>query len=108
MGIGIDLIIYSNILLFLFNLIPIYPLDGGRILKELIYIYAGLEKSYYITNEISNISVIILTIASSFFILIYKNVIIVFVIAYLWTLVIINNKNIKKIKEIWNIINKNC
>lgn len=108
MGIGIDLIIYSNILLFLFNLIPIYPLDGGRILKELIYIHSGLEKSYYITNEISNISVIILTIASSFFILIYKNVIIVFVIAYLWTLVIINNKNIKKIKEIWNIINKNC
>ena len=31
----IDLIVYSNILLFFFNLIPIYPLDGGRIVKEI-------------------------------------------------------------------------
>ena len=28
-----QLIIYSNILIVLFNLLPLYPLDGGRILK---------------------------------------------------------------------------
>lgn len=104
-GIRVEPMIYSNILLFLFNLIPIYPLDGGRILKELIHINMGLEKSYYITNEISNISIIILTIASSFLILIYHNIIIVFIIAYLWTLIIINNKNVKKIKKIITIHN---
>jgi len=26
-------IIYVNILIFIFNMLPIYPLDGGRILK---------------------------------------------------------------------------
>ena len=31
-----QIMIYSNILVALFNLIPIYPLDGGRILKGLI------------------------------------------------------------------------
>ena len=33
-----DLVIYSNILIFIFNLVPIYPLDGGRILKETVHI----------------------------------------------------------------------
>lgn len=27
--------VYSNILILLFNLLPLYPLDGGRILKSL-------------------------------------------------------------------------
>ena len=35
------LIIYSNILLIIFNLIPMYPLDGGRIVKSLIYLFLG-------------------------------------------------------------------
>ena len=29
-------IIYANLLLFLFNMLPIYPLDGGRILKNIL------------------------------------------------------------------------
>ena len=33
-GISIELLIYSNLLLFIFNMLPIYPLDGGQILKE--------------------------------------------------------------------------
>ena len=32
-----QLMIYSNILLIIFNLIPIYPLDGGRIIKSIIH-----------------------------------------------------------------------
>ncbi len=31
-------LIYANILLAMFNLLPIYPLDGGRILKEIVVI----------------------------------------------------------------------
>ena len=70
----IDLVIYSNILIFIFNLLPLYPLDGGRILKELVHIFAGLYKSYTITNNIANIVIIILTVISSISILIYKNI----------------------------------
>ena len=39
-SIGINMI-YANFLIGIFNLIPIYPLDGGRILKEFLYIFKG-------------------------------------------------------------------
>ncbi len=53
------IIIYANLLLILFNLVPIYPLDGGRILKGILHIFLGKRKSrkiyefnfiYYINN----------------------------------------------------------
>ncbi|MCR5146101.1 MAG: site-2 protease family protein, partial [Clostridia bacterium] len=34
-GIEQDFLVYSNILIGIFNLIPIYPLDGGRVLKNI-------------------------------------------------------------------------
>ena len=43
LGLPLELLIYSNILIFAFNILPIYPLDGGRILKELVHIFAGLK-----------------------------------------------------------------
>lgn len=101
LGMNIDTVIYSNMLLFLFNMIPIYPLDGGRILKEIIYIYEGLEKSYYMVNTISNICIIVLTIFASFIILIFKNIAIVLCIVYLWIIVIKNNQNVKIVKNIY-------
>ena len=104
-NIPIDLLIYSNLLILLFNLIPIYPLDGGRILKEILHINYGVYMSYIITNKVSNITVIILTVVSSFAILAYKNIAILIIIAYLWTLVYVENKRynlkiniLKKIK----------
>ncbi len=97
-------IIYANILLFLFNMIPIYPLDGGRIFKELIYIHKGLKESYYQTNIISKISIIILTALSSFILLFYKNIAIIFVIGYLWILVIKNDKQTKIINYIYGLV----
>lgn len=104
-NIPIDLLIYSNLLILLFNLIPIYPLDGGRILKEILHINYGIYMSYIITNKVSNITVIILTVVSSFAILAYKNIAILIIIVYLWTLVYVENKRynlkiniLKKIK----------
>lgn len=104
-NIPIYLLIYSNLLILLFNLIPIYPLDGGRILKEILHINYGIYMSYIITNKVSNITVIILTVVSSFAILAYKNIAILIIIAYLWTLVYVENKRynlkiniLKKIK----------
>ncbi len=37
--------IYANLLLVIINLVPIYPLDGGRILKGIISIFKGKKKS---------------------------------------------------------------
>lgn len=101
---NIEMIIYSNILIFVFNMLPIYPLDGGRIIKEIIYIFKGLEQSYTYTNAISNMFIIILTIISSFAILIYKNIAIVVIIIYLWIIVIKENRYIENKRKIFRSI----
>ena len=86
--------IYANILLILFNLIPIYPLDGGRIMQGLIHIFIGLKQSYSYVKTITNINVILLTAISSILILYYKNIAILLVIIYLWMMVYKCNKEI--------------
>ena len=85
-------IIYANILIGIFNLIPIYPLDGGRILKDIVSIFIGNRKSYSLINKISYIVVVIFTAIGSILILYIKNLSILFVLAYLWYLVIRENK----------------
>ena len=89
----INLILYSNILIFMFNMLPIYPLDGGRILKGIFNITYGIKKSYIISNNISNITLMIITVLSSFLILIYKNIAIFIIVIYLWAITIKENKN---------------
>lgn len=94
-GISREFIVYSNILIGVFNLIPIYPLDGGRIVKNILYIFYGRKESYKFTNMISNITIVLLTIISSVSILYFRNIAILIIILYLWTLVVIENKKYK-------------
>lgn len=101
----IDLIIYANALIFIFNLIPIYPLDGGRILKGIIHIFAGIYQSYTITNKISNVIIILLTVISSIAILLYKNIAILLIIAYLWLLIINENKKFNAKMQMYKTLN---
>ena len=108
LGITQEILVYSNLLIGLFNLIPIYPLDGGRILKNILHITTGLKNTYSYINFISNTSIVILTIFSSIMILYLENISIVFIIGYLWYLVMTENKFYMQRRRIYEIIDNNA
>lgn len=99
-----ELLIYSNILIGIFNLIPIYPLDGGRILKSLLYILTGLRDTYSYINYISYISIIILTVFSSIMVFYLENISVLLIIGYLWYLVIVENRAYNQRCRIYELI----
>ena len=93
-----ELITYSNLLIFFFNLLPIYPLDGGRVIYSVLKINKGSLVAKKIMNIIKKITIILLTIISSIAILYLKNIAILFIIIYLWILVW-KEEYIKKVKK---------
>ena len=101
-----QIIIYSNFLIGIFNLIPIYPLDGGRFLNELLKIAVGNKKAYKYTYFVSKTILIILTAISSIAILYLQNIAIVIILGYLWYLEIVEIRRYNKRKNIEKIIKK--
>lgn len=105
-----SLIIYANLLIAIFNLIPIYPMDGGRVIKEILSIIFGKKKAYKITYIVSKTVLILLTAVASIAILYIHNIAILIIIAYLWYLEIIEIRKYnrrKNIERIMNSIEKN-
>lgn len=99
-----DILAYSNLIIFILNMIPIYPLDGGRIVQSLSRIYLGKQKADKFVNVLANIVVILLTIVGSIAILYLKNIAIVLILAYIWELVIRENKRFEIKQKISKIL----
>ena len=98
-GIETETLIYTNILIFMFNMLPIYPLDGGRIIKNLLHIFCGKLTSLKITNSISNIFDILLSLTTIYLSFMTKNILYLFMLGYIWVLIIRESKIFKiKIK----------
>ena len=99
-------IIYCNFLILIFNLVPIYPLDGGRILKNILKIFYGNRKANEYMNVVTNWLFIILTMISSVLILIYKNISILAILILLWMLIIKENRKYNTYNKIYKTIDK--
>lgn len=93
--------IYSNILIFLFNLTPVYPLDGGRIIRGILHIKYGNIISKKITNEVSNISMLFITLTYSIAVYYFKNIAYFFICLVLWMITIEENKKFKRDMRIY-------
>ena len=98
-------IIYTNLLIGIFNLIPIIPLDGGRLIKMILKRFCLLENAYRYLFIISNVTMVILTIIASGFTIYLKNVFIPITIVYLWTIMFAENKKIKMESRIIPLLN---
>ena len=91
-------IIYINAIIAIFNLIPMYPLDGSKILQNALKLFCSNKESYKYTNIVANATLIIFTIFCSVFILYAKNIAIVAILIYLWYINIKENEK-QKLKQ---------
>lgn len=97
-------IIYSNLLIFIFNLIPVYPLDGGRIVKSILRLTHTKVVTYGIIHRMTNVITIMITIVSSVLIWYYKNIAILFLVMYLWVIVMRENREYRIKKRVQEIL----
>ena len=99
-------LVYINLLIILFNILPIYPLDGGRILKGLIHIIKGKRKAEKYINNISFIVMILITILFSLIIFYLQNIAILVIVIFLWGLFILEDIKYRKRIKIYKLIDK--
>lgn len=69
-----------NIILFAFNLLPAFPMDGGRVLRALLAIWLPIEKATRIAAEIGRVVAIIFGIVG----LISFNVILILIAVFIY------------------------
>lgn len=91
-----DYLIIYHYTLLIFNLLPIYPLDGGKLLNIFLNYFFNYQRSFYISYYISLI-ILILLIGYSIYIKNYNLIMIIIILII---------KLIKHIKEFDYVYNK--
>lgn len=101
------MVIYSNLLLMIFNLLPIYPLDGGRIIKGILHIFLGKVKAEKYSNRTSFITLILITFIASIAIYKIENIAVFLIVLVLWGIFIKEDRIYERRNKIYNLLEKN-
>ncbi|MBR3696775.1 MAG: site-2 protease family protein [Clostridia bacterium] len=99
-------LVQINLILGILNLFPIIPLDGGRILKEIVKKIYGHKTASIFMIEFTKFNLIIISLVYSVAILKLKNVAVLFLILYMWWLYLIEEKRTQTLKRVYGIIEK--
>lgn len=97
--------VYSNILILLFNLIPLYPLDGGRIIKSILHIKYGNKFSKKFVYIMSNMIMIILSFIFSIAVFYFQNIAYFLICILLWIITLEENKKYRNYIKLNDILN---
>jgi len=80
----LDLFVEINFMLFIVNILPILPLDGGRVLRALLYMHGGFKFAHKTIGVIGKISLMILFIVGLLYVKdIFEIIMLSFIIMYL-------------------------
>lgn len=99
-------IFYTNLILGIFNLFPIIPLDGSKILKEIFKIFFDNQKSNIYLYRFSKLVLCLFTFFYSLFIVKIKNLSLVIIIVYLWYVDYKEEKMLKTTIRAYKVIEK--
>ncbi len=80
----LQMLVVITIVLLIFNLLPIYPLDGGQILRSLLWFIVGPADSLMVTCVISFVGVAGLTVLAVIAKSVWLGILSVFVLASCW------------------------
>lgn len=100
-------LVYTNFLIGIFNLIPILPLDGGRIFREILVKLIGNKKANIFMIKSTKIILSVLSLIYSIVIFKMKNIAIFFLIIYLWYLYFIEEKRVRIVRKMYDAVSKN-
>lgn len=104
---GISELFYINLVLLLVNLLPIFPLDGGRILKTVLLHKYSYKETMKKIEKISINTAIILTFVSSIAVLYFKNISFFLITIYFWGLILKENKKNQIVRKAFTAIENN-
>lgn len=100
------IIIYCNLLIMIFNLLPIYPLDGGRIIKSILHIFVGKKRAEQYINNISFVILMLITIFASIAVYKLENISIFLIVIFLWEIFIKEDLVYRRRKKIYSLVEK--